>query len=268
MKKRKKVANKTKVASSKKSSQKTLPLHPFQTFLVGLLAGGLTWLAPLAKKEMLSSGVDGTVVNAGLPAGLPISEKEGRLFAYDPRTRVASWVYEHISPRRNAPLERAALSRVVFSYGQDPLLLAAQQASLDPSKSYSALEATSEEPWCNWEYWQKLEDRVGQWAAKYENIHAVTGTLFLPRKYANGKKFVHYSVVGEHEIAVPTHFYKVVLIESDGDIALKAYVIPNELIPGETPLADFEVSVKEVERMAGVTFFDNLGCSLATLLKE
>ena len=101
MKKKSAVQNKMKrkEPSKTKSSQKTLPLHPFQTFLVGLLAGGLTWLSPLAKKEMLSSGVEGSVVQSGLPSSLEVMEKEGRLFSYDPRTRVASWVYENLSPK-------------------------------------------------------------------------------------------------------------------------------------------------------------------------
>ena len=164
--------------------------------------------------------------------------------------------------------ERAELSRVMFSNQEDPLLLASQRASLEGAGNYSVSDTNSEEPWLNWEYWQKLENRVGQWAKKYENLHVVTGTLFLPRKYANGKKFVHYSVFGENDTAVPTHFYKVMLLENNGDIAMKAYLIPNELIPTHIPLADFEVSVKEVEKMAGITFFDNLGNGLASLLKD
>lgn len=44
-------------------------------------------------------------------------------------------------------------------------------------------------------------------------------------------------------MAVPTHFYKVVVGEGGGALALEAYVMPNQRIPDETPLSAFMVSI-------------------------
>jgi DNA/RNA endonuclease G (NUC1) len=41
---------------------------------------------------------------------------------------------------------------------------------------------------------------------------------------------------------VPTHFFKVVVCETDNnDLELEAFVLPNEKIPDNTPLASFQV---------------------------
>lgn len=46
-----------------------------------------------------------------------------------------------------------------------------------------------------------------------------------------------------NNVAVPTHFFKVVVGEMDGsgDLEMEAYVLPNEAIPDATPLATFQV---------------------------
>ena len=44
-------------------------------------------------------------------------------------------------------------------------------------------------------------------------------------------------------MAVPTHFFKVVVGETgSGDLEMEAYVMPNEAIPDSAPLASFQAS--------------------------
>ena len=45
-------------------------------------------------------------------------------------------------------------------------------------------------------------------------------------------------------MAVPTHFFKVVVGEvasGGGDLEMEAYVMPNEAIPDSAPIASFQV---------------------------
>ena len=52
-------------------------------------------------------------------------------------------------------------------------------------------------------------------------------------------------VIGQNNVAVPTHFFKVVVGETasgGGDLEMEAYVMPNEAIPDSAPLASFQVS--------------------------
>lgn len=45
-------------------------------------------------------------------------------------------------------------------------------------------------------------------------------------------------------MAVPTHFYKVVVGETiDGLLDMEAYVMPNQKIPDETPVSSYMVNM-------------------------
>lgn len=65
---------------------------------------------------------------------------------------------------------------------------------------------------------------------------------FFFRKEANGKNYVKYEVIGANNVAVPTHFYKVLVVEkTNGELELEAYVMPNQVIDNEVPLTSFQV---------------------------
>lgn len=43
-------------------------------------------------------------------------------------------------------------------------------------------------------------------------------------------------------MAVPTHFYKIIVTESnDSKFYLECYMMPNQVIPNNIPLKDFQV---------------------------
>lgn len=98
---------------------------------------------------------------------------------------------------------------------------------------------------------------------KYPSVRIVTGPLYLPKRdTADGKWRVSYEVIGNPpNIAVPTHFYKVIFAEdgtTSGPVAVGAFVLPNAAIPNEKPLTDFEVPVEAVERASGLEFASKL----------
>lgn len=52
-----------------------------------------------------------------------------------------------------------------------------------------------------------------------------------------------YQVIGANHVAVPTHFYKVIVGETvDGKLDMKSYVMPNQAISNDVPLTNFHVS--------------------------
>lgn len=62
------------------------------------------------------------------------------------------------------------------------------------------------------------------------------------RKESDGKMYVKYQVIGKNNVAVPTHFFKVVVMENeDNDFEMEAYVMPNRIIEDGTPLYVFQV---------------------------
>ena len=79
------------------------------------------------------------------------------------------------------------------------------------------------------------------------------------RDPATGKMYVRYEVIGAQNVAVPTHFFKVILGErGDGAYSLYSYVLPNQPCDNATPLSSYQVPVDAVERAAGFLMFEKV----------
>ncbi|KAH9598374.1 DNA/RNA non-specific endonuclease [Trypanosoma melophagium] len=75
----------------------------------------------------------------------------------------------------------------------------------------------------------------------------------------NTRKVVCYELVGKHDVAVPTHLFKVLLGERvDGSHEIAAFLMPNEPIVVERPLVAYQVPVREIEHKTGLQFFPNV----------
>lgn len=111
----------------------------------------------------------------------------------------------------------------------------------------------------NRDSWNRLEKHVRRLTKQYSNVYVCTGPLYLPKKDVDGKNYVKYQVIGTNHVAVPTHFFKVVVGETiDSKYDLEAYVMPNQKIDDETPLKLFQVPPESIERAAGLLFFDKI----------
>ena len=83
----------------------------------------------------------------------------------------------------------------------------------------------------------------------------VTGPLFLPYYEEDGRRYFRYEVIGNNNVAVPTHCFKVIAVEVDsGSLQRKAWVIPNADELEDLPLDGCEVSVEGLERVSGFKF--------------
>ncbi|KAI8871463.1 hypothetical protein GQ42DRAFT_162000 [Ramicandelaber brevisporus] len=122
----------------------------------------------------------------------------------------------------------------------------------------------------NRNYWAYLENFARDLTTRFDHVHLFTGPLYINNgtTASDGKRYVNYQVLAGTsasgpEVAVPTHFYKVILV-SKGDIAspssqaLGAFILPNAAISSTKPLTDFKVPVETVEAAAGVVFFDKI----------
>jgi hypothetical protein len=114
-------------------------------------------------------------------------------------------------------------------------------------------------------------------------VYVVTGPLYLPNLVENGRKYVKYEVIGPNDVAVPTHFFKVILMEAKNGYAprphgptacspgsgstprgscrsiaiprppacsqarqIEAYLLPHTPLPDNAPLAQFKVPLQQV----------------------
>ncbi|XP_060524645.1 endonuclease G, mitochondrial isoform X2 [Cylas formicarius] len=114
----------------------------------------------------------------------------------------------------------------------------------------------------NRDSWNRLEKHVRKLTRVYSNVYCCTGPLYLPRRESDGKYYVKYEVIGSNHVAVPTHFYKVVVGECpDGKLEMESYVMPNHMIDNDVPLTSFQVPPDSIEKAAGLLFFDNISRS-------
>jgi endonuclease G len=203
---------------------------------------------------------------------------------YDRRTKNPAWVAEHITPESLAnsnadrkhsvfvedvaiPEKFRAKLKDYFRSGYDR---GHQVPAADAKWSQQAMDDTfALSNMCpqvgegfNRDYWAHFEDFCRRLTKTYPSVRIVTGPLYLPKRDADGKWRVSYEVIGQPpNVAVPTHFYKVIYGEDGsvgGKVALGAFVLPNARIDNKKPLTDFEVPVEAVERASGLEFANKL----------
>lgn len=202
-------------------------------------------------------------------------EREGYVLAYDSKNRNPQWVFEHLT----AENLKGSTKRSQFSFKEDAKIPKIFRATLkDYQKSgydrghmapaanhKSCKEKMSDtfylsnmcpqNPAFNRGYWAKLEKYVRDLTNEYQDVYVVSGGLYLPYEEANGKRYVKYEVFGENNIAVPTHFFKVIILENEkGIISTESYILPNDNIPSCTDLDKFKVPLTQVEKISGIIF--------------
>mmetsp|Transcript_1435 Transcript_1435/g.4274 ORF Transcript_1435/g.4274 Transcript_1435/m.4274 type:complete len:410 (-) Transcript_1435:16-1245(-) len=115
----------------------------------------------------------------------------------------------------------------------------------------------------NRDYWARFEHFVKGLTNTCEEVFVVTGPLFLPKLTSRGYTMA-YPMIGEvpNLVAVPTHFFKVVLAESKErnllgakPVVVGAFVMPNNSINPDTPLTAFSVPLESLESASGLRFF-------------
>ncbi len=68
----------------------------------------------------------------------------------------------------------------------------------------------------------------------------------------DNKLYVKYQVIGSNQVAVPTHFFKVIIgQQNNGELDIYSYLMPNEPIDNDTPLDQFLVAPELIEQNAG-----------------
>ncbi|KAG9232030.1 hypothetical protein BJ875DRAFT_97936 [Amylocarpus encephaloides] len=229
------------------------------------------------------------------PAGLfqygfpgPIADlatRQALVSSYDRRLRNPSWVAEHITPESLSisngdrkysvfveddavPEKFRGKLKDYFRSGYDR---GHQVPAADAKWSQQAMNETfflsnmcpQVGEGFNRDYWAHFEDFCRRLTVRYPSVRIVTGPLYLPKRdSADGRWRVSYEVIGNPpNIAVPTHFYKVIFAEDGttmGPVAVGAFVLPNAPIPNSKPITDFEVPVEAVERASGLEFATKL----------
>ncbi|CAH1406198.1 unnamed protein product [Nezara viridula] len=204
------------------------------------------------------------------------------VLSYDRRNKVPNWVFEHLTADRfnaDGKVDRSKCEftedELIHKYfrstnkdykgsGFDRGHLAAAgnhrltQRHCDQTFYLSNIAPQVGDGF-NRHAWNRLEKYIRKLTRFYPHIYVCTGPLYLPRVEADKKKYIKYQVIGPKEVAVPTHFFKVVVMETTkGEYHLEAYVMPNQAIDNEIPLTSFRVPPETIEIHSGLLFLDKL----------
>jgi len=104
--------------------------------------------------------------------------------------------------------------------------------------------------------WNSLEQKVRAWAEKFGTIYIATGPCFI------GEPLDH---MGRQRIPVPTHFYKALLMQCDGQWRAIAFLIPHKT--GKGKVKRFACSIDQLEEVTHIDFFPQLPDSIETPLE-
>jgi endonuclease G len=97
-----------------------------------------------------------------------------------------------------------------------------------------------------------MENRIRSWVRKSkQDCQVITGAVYAAKKgrgFGPRKTAVHY----------PNAHYKVMYAEMNGKHQLYCFLVPHMFAYGDYELSDFQVSLDELEKVAGEDFLDKL----------
>jgi len=248
--------------------------------IAGLLLAGCA-APPGAKNPGLMGGLFGDeaiiaadVMKYGFPGTAELRYRRSYVLSYDAARRVPFWVAERITPADLEGEPEAGLFRPDESFpdavrvrNEDfegsgfirGRLASAANHRGDPDGYRDTYLLSNVSPQLGAEFrqtvWVALESAVRGWARDAESVYVVTGALFLP---AGDERTVRYQLIGDRAVAVPTHFFKVLLAERGRERAMAAFLVPHEPIGKDADLTAFLAPVDEIEALSGLDFFPDL----------
>ncbi|XP_019965053.1 endonuclease G, mitochondrial isoform X2 [Paralichthys olivaceus] len=185
----------------------------------------------LASELTVSPGASGAVMKYGFPSLANIKTRESYVTSYDPRTRTASWVIERLNPASLC----GSSNRKYCDFREDDSVHLFHRSTNDDYRG-SGFDRGHLAAAANHKWSQKAMD----------------DTFYLSN--------VAPQVIGRNHVAVPTHFFKVLILEqADGrGVEIRSYVLPNEPIDEKVPLERFLVPIETIERASGLLFVPNI----------
>lgn len=243
-------------------------------FLSGCLLKQEVPLAPVVNAESPVSEKDDS--NEHILYGYPstdctILSREGYAVCHDNAKKVADWVSYHLTdeyliknadrsndfrPDPDLPVGERSELKDYRGSGYD-------RGHLAPARDMARSERTMSESFLlsnmapqvgvgfNRGIWKLLEEKVREWTEEKKSLYIITGPIYNDNEY---------STIGSNKVAVPSHFYKVIVScceNTEVPIDSIAFIFPNEKTSNDK-LPEFITSIDEIEHLTGLDFLNNL----------
>jgi endonuclease G, mitochondrial len=246
-----------------------------------------TDLDPFADRNYFYSDSEKEYATKHLKLGKPQAvferAREGYTYCLDARLKVPLWVqYELSREDLNGPAERKdnfsadvkiplpvrVANRDYGGTGYDKGHMAPaedmtrNQKIMDESFSFSNM-APQLGIGFNRHIWAQLEAAIREWVNQKGTLTIITGPVF-EAKY----KEVRYKVIGPKNIAVPTHFYKIVVNANNPDrLEALAFLLPNRDLRGHE-YGEYLVAIDEIEDITGLDFLSSLPAEIQSNIED
>ncbi len=248
----------------------------------------LHWLAaPLAIVALLGAPYGASAQDVSerckefLEYGLPTPQgallcRTGFALAHDDTKKAPLWVAQRMTPDRL--VQRVARKD---RFIPDPDLPKGKRAELDDYRgsgydrghmapaadmrwSAQAMEesfylsnmAPQVGPGMNRGIWATIEEAIRRWVSTRGELFIYTGPIYETTSPAR---------IGPNQVAVPTHFYKVVFDPVRVDTI--AFVVPNAPHPNRR-IEEFITSVRDIEVRTGLNFLNRINPAVQALIEE
>ena len=213
---------------------------------VGLVSG-----EPPAEPDKAAPRV-AQIMRFGFPGLDNIRSHANYVLSYDRRNRLPHWVFEHLTQEGARRAEGVDRQRSEFrpdtsihpyfrADNKDYKYSGFDRGHMAPAGNHVGSQEHCDQTFLlsnmapqvgrgfNRDKWEHLERYVRKLTKLYRNVYVCTGPLYLPRREEDGKMWVKYQVIGQNNVSVPTHFYKVVVCETDSrHLEMECFVMPNE----------------------------------------
>jgi len=242
-----------------------------------------TWKKPVeAATPILTPNRPTDIMKFGFPGNTNLKMRNNYVLSYDTRCRNPIWVFEHLTKDNTSPTENT-VDRSKFDFSEDqsvPSIFRAtnkdfyksgfDRGHLAAAANHRANSTWMEEtflltnispqtPSLNQITWNNLERYTRSLVHHYDDVYVCSGPLYLPRREADGKLYVRYQVLEPNHVAVPTHFFKVILAGKKGIFNLMCYMMPNERIENpEQPIDNFLMPLEVIEKASGLSIWPAL----------
>lgn len=228
----------------------------------------------LGLSTFLIFGAISTQKNDFLPQGFPILERSGFTVGYDSRNKIPCWVYEKITQKSVENIYQ----RKQMYFKVDPFLPDIQRSSpidyvgeaydrghMCPAADVRGTKEGLKESFylsnvcpqnrvLNRGFWRRLEQHARDLLKEAPEVHVYSGPLYLSQLGEDGKRRITYEVIGENQVAAPTHFFKIILAETKYGTVEEAFIVPNEGIDAQASFSQFSTTIKNIEKWSGFLF--------------
>ncbi len=217
--------------------------------------------------------------------------REGYVLEHSATDRIPLWVCEGLTPtqlngnasRKDAfaadtalkPGRRAEMRDYTKSGYDRGHMAPAGDQTVDANlkkETFFLSNMSPQIPEFNRQIWEALEVQVRHWALDNDSTFVITGGIFYDPKDddpATADGTIEYYIIGKDAVAVPTHFFKIVIAKhNDGEWRSIAFVEENRKYKRPFDFSRYVVSIDWIEEHSGLDFMPDLSTAQETKLES